>query len=215
MAHRTGMRRAYAAPSVGWAYGTFGAIASGITLTSLIVRYFEIGLAAITREILRRYAEIVHPLMDFLLAWVAWFLPTWVVPDWAKDLLALSLVGAGGVARATYQLRQDEKFSEVERWAGNRIQSIHLYVTEYRPPAVRWDVARAALLFIALGFSFLGAIAVLASVLWVPVMFVDMLYPIYNPDQRRRYQGLVFTVIGGVMGSAVFLLLNEMWKSNP
>ena len=83
-----------------WLYAGLGSAFSALAIISLAQKALSIGLAPTMHEVLQYYRAAVHPIMEFLLGWVRFFVPNWVIPNELKDLYAMSFVGGATLGRA-------------------------------------------------------------------------------------------------------------------
>lgn len=118
-AERSDVGRALANPL--WLFGLLGSLFTAFAFVNLAHKLFDIGLAPTMQEILDYYRSIVHPVMSWLLGWVAWLFPAWNVPEWLKDLYTLSLVGGASITRTMIMLQHeflDDDERNFEGWLG-------------------------------------------------------------------------------------------------
>lgn len=83
-----------------WFFALLGSVVSAFAIVSLIVKAFAIGLSPIMLETLEYYRSVANFLFGGLLDALRWIMPTLSVPDWLKDVWALSFVGGAVGGRA-------------------------------------------------------------------------------------------------------------------
>jgi hypothetical protein len=82
-----------------WFYALLGSILSALAIISLTQKVLDVGLVPVMQEIVDYYRHTVHPIMHVMLGWVRWLFSDWVLPEWFKDLYALSFLGGFSFAR--------------------------------------------------------------------------------------------------------------------
>lgn len=173
-----------------------------MALVSITVRTFEVGLTPVLEEVLQRYVDLIHPPMALLLGWTEWIWPSWRIPGWLKDLYALSFIGAAANVRAIVW----PEFREVIR----KDLDFGLYEVADHKKELRKILFLKILALVLVGVSFLGIFALLATAVIALTVVYDLFRPIYLPETRVRWRGAVLTIVGGVGGLAMFLLVNEV-----
>lgn len=141
--------RAPGSDSPFWFYALLGSIFSAFAIVSLMVRIFDIGLAPVMQQTLNYYRELVHPIAEVLLDGLRWVWPDLILPEWVKDLYAISFVGGAVAGRALLSVGQGSP----GRIVGSTLVAIVIGLTFAGLAMVLFWLVQVLLPFFSMGMS--------------------------------------------------------------